>query len=119
MSIYSFDTVNRHVILVIINIMQHMSSHSANPRNLQQLILPAEFITTHKGDPLLLWDSGYNTAERRRSFLTLTLTDTLKNADHLIIDGTFKSAPQLMTQMVGIHGLFDQSWHMPLGFVLL
>ena len=36
------------------------------------------------------------------------------DADHLVIDGTFKSAPQLVTQMVAIHGIFDSGWHFPL-----
>ena len=72
------------------------------------------------GEPLLLWDSGW-TIERRRSFMfgTPQNTSCLIDADHIIIDGTFKSAPQLMTQMLGIHGLFNSGWHMPLVYGLL
>ena len=95
-------------------------NYSTSPRSLEDLILPPEYTHASSGEPLLLWDSGY-TAERRRSFLfgTPTNTTTLMDADHLVIDGTFKSAPQLMTQMVGIHGIFDSGWHIPLAYGLL
>ena len=43
----------------------------------------------------------------------------MMDANHLIIDGTFKSASQLFTQMVGVHGLFDGGWHIPLAYGLL
>jgi hypothetical protein len=95
-------------------------NHPSNPRTLEQLILPPDYIRSSSGEPLLLWDSGY-TLECRRSFLfgTPQNTSTLLDADHLIVDGTFKSSPQLMTQMVGIHGLFESGWHMPLAYGLL
>ena len=95
-------------------------SHPSNPRTLEQLILPPDYIRAHSGEPLLLWDSGYTT-ERRRSFLfgTPQNTNTLIDSDHWIVDGTFKSAPQLFTQMVGIHGLFNSGWHFPLAYGLL
>ena len=69
---------------------------------------------------LLLWDSSYTT-ELRRSFLfgTPTNTRTLLVAGHLIIHSTFKSAPQLFTQMVGIYGIFDGGWYIPLADGLL
>ena len=83
-------------------------------RSLEDLIVPPEYTHASSGGPLLLWDSGY-AAERRRSFLfgTPTNTTTLMDADHLVIDGTFQS------QMVGIHGIFDSAWHIPLAYGLL
>ncbi len=94
---------------------QAAHSHPSNSRSLEDLVLPPDYIRSNSGEPLLLWDSGYTT-ERRRSFLLGTPhnTSVLTNSDHFIIDGTFKSASQLMTQMVGVHGLFDNGWHMPL-----
>ena len=99
---------------------QTSRNHPTSPRSLKDLSLPPEYIHSSSGESLLLWDSGY-TAERRRSFLfgTPANTSTLMEADHLVIDGTFKSAPQLMTQMVGIHGIFDSGWHFPLAYGLL
>ena len=99
---------------------QTSRNHPTSPRSLEDLSLPPEYIHSSSGESLLLWDSGY-TAERRRSFLfgTPANTSTLMEADHLVIDGTFKSAPQLMTQMVGIHGIFDSGWHFPLAYGLL
>ncbi|KAL5258815.1 hypothetical protein ACHWQZ_G007439 [Mnemiopsis leidyi] len=87
-------------------------NYLTSPRSLQDINLPPEYITLP-----LLWDSGY-TAERRRSYLLGKPANHL-DADHLVIDGTFKSAPQLMTQMVEIHGIFDSGWHFPLAYGLL
>ena len=69
-----------------------------SPRTLEELSLPADYTHSSSGETLLLWDSSYTT-ELRRSFLfsTPTNTRTLLEAGHLIIDGTFKSAPQLFT----------------------
>ena len=54
-----------------------------------------------------------------RTLEELSNTRTLFEAGHLIIDGTFKSAPQLFTQMVGIHGISVGGWHIPLAYGLL
>lgn len=35
------------------------------------------------------------------------------------MDGTFKSAPNLFTQLFTIHGLFPYRWHLPLFYGLL
>ena len=95
-------------------------SYPTSPRTLEELSLPADYTHSSSGETLLLWDSCYTT-ELRRSFLFGTPTDTrtLLEAGHLIIDGTFKSAPQLFTQMVSIHGIFDGGWHIPLAYGLL
>ena len=94
--------------------------HPTNPTTLEDLALPAPYITATSGEPLLLWDSGYTT-QHRRSFLfgTPHNTSVLQDADHFIIDGTFKIAPNLMTQMVTVHGLLNSKWHFLLVFGLL
>ena len=86
----------------------------ANPRDLEQLSLPADYVRANSGEPLLLWDSGFS-AQTRRSFLfgTPDNTTALHDAEHLILDGTFKSSPSLFTQLFTVHGLFDDGWHLP------
>ena len=87
--------------------------HPTNPTTLEDLVLPAPYITATSGEPLLLWDSGYTT-QHRRSFLfgTPQNTSILQDAEHFIVDGTFKTSPNLMTQMVSVHGLLESKWHL-------
>ena len=96
------------------------NTHPANPTSLENLSIPGSYLTSTSGDSLLLWDSGWS-EELRRSFLfgTPHNTSVLMEADHFVIDGTFKTAPQLMTQMLTVHGILPSSWHMPLAFGLL
>ena len=62
----------------------------------------------------MLWDSGYST-QTRRSFLWGTSTNAcaMEDAEHWVIDGTFKSAPYLFFQLFTVHGLFPDGWHLP------
>ena len=55
---------------------------------------PPKYITTHSGDSFMLWDSGY-TPQLRRSYLLGMLDNMfmLEQSPHLVIDGTFKTAP--------------------------
>ena len=94
--------------------------YPSNPTSLEDLVIPPHYLQTSIDEPLLLWDSGYSSS-RRRSLLLGTPTNVaaLHDAEHLVIDGTFKSAPPLFTQMLGIHGLFEDNWHLPLIFGLL
>ena len=43
----------------------------------------------------------------------------MEDAEHWVIDGTFKSAPHLFTQLFTVHGLFPDGWHLPLFYGLL
>jgi hypothetical protein len=57
---------------------------------------------------MLLWDSSYN-ASTRRSIL-LGTADNIKfniiyQSDHLVVDGTFKTSPDLFTQVFTVHAL--------------
>ena len=95
-------------------------NYPVSPRSLEDITIPSQYLTTAYGQPLLLWDSQY-TQEKRRSFLfgTPDHVGALREAQHMVVDGTFKSAPHLFTQMVGVHGLFEDNWHLPLTFGLL
>ena len=46
-------------------------------------------------------------------------SNILATADHVIIDETFKTSPQLFHQMVTVHGVFRDGWNIPLLFALL
>ena len=92
-------------------------SYPSTPTSLEDFVIPPHYLQTSIGEPLLLWDSGYSPSRRRSLLLgTPTNVDALHDAKHLVIDGTFKSVPSLFTQMLGIHGLFDDDWHLPLTF---
>ena len=45
--------------------------------------------------------------------------DSLAEAPHLVIDGTFSTSPNLFTQLVIVHGLYPDGWRIPLAFGLL
>ena len=97
---------------------QAANRHPANSRSLEDLILPPQFIRANSGEPMLLWDSGY-TITRRRSFWFGTPPEHIywkvgMDADHFIIDGMFKSAPKMFMQMLTVHGLLSDGWHLPL-----
>ena len=42
-----------------------------------------------------------------------------KSNTHIIIDGTFKTSPQLFHQMVTVHGVFRDGWNITLLFAVL
>ena len=60
-------------------------------------------------------------SQTRTSFLwgTPTNATAMTDAEHLVVDGTFKSAPDLFHQLFTIHGLFPDNWHLPLFYGLL
>jgi hypothetical protein len=99
---------------------QASSRHPTNPRSLEDLILPPSYITSNAGESLLLWDSGY-TPQLRRSILLGTPHNmsSMGDAEHLVMDGTFKSSPNLFYQLFTVHGLFPDGWHFPLCYGLL
>ena len=79
------------------------NTHPSNPTSLENLSIPGSYLTTTSGDSL---HSGWS-EELRRSFLfgTPHNISILMEADHIVIDGTFNTAPQLMTQMLTVHGI--------------
>ena len=97
--------------------------HPANPTSLEDLVLPNPYITATSGEPLLLWDSGYST-ELWQSFLFRTPQNTsvLMDADHFMIDGTFKTSldridsawrflkPLIPADMDDFVNYFERTW---------
>ena len=97
-----------------------VENHPVNPKSLSELVLPPDNIKTTKGDCFLLWDSTFrNDLRRSLMFGTTENINILATADHIIIDGTFKTSPQLFQQMVTVHGVFRDGWNIPLLFAPL
>ena len=91
------------------------NNHPLNPRDLESLTIPPNYILSSNNECMLLWDSGYST-QTRRSLLWGTPTNAAAaNAEHLIADGTLNHFLQLFT----IHGLFPDGWHLPLFYGLI
>ena len=98
---------------------QVVNRHPCNPRDLEQLHLPAEYTNAISGELLLLWDSGFPTQTRSSFFFgTPSNTAALRDAEHLVVDGTWKSSPSLFTQLFTVHGIFDDGWNIPLAYGL-
>ena len=43
----------------------------------------------------------------------------LNSSSHLIVDGTFKTSPNLFTQLLTMHALLDDGWRIPAAYGLL
>jgi len=100
---------------------QKANRHPINPSSLEHLVIPPSYLKTHNGEDLLLWDSTYS-ATTRRSFLFGTednLRHGLSNALHWVIDGTFKVAPTMWTQLLTIHGILNTGRRIPAAYGLL
>ena len=69
---------------------------------------------------MLLWDSQYS-PHLRRSILfgTPHCMSYAGDAEHFIVDGIFKSSPNLFTQLFTVHGVFPNGWHYPICYDLL
>ena len=96
---------------------QKSNQHLVSPTSLETLVTPPSYMQTASGDEMLLWDSEY-TPHLRRSFLFGTQDNlfALAAAPHLVIDGTFKVAPSMFTQLLTAHGLLDDGWRIPCAY---
>ena len=83
--------------------VRHLAA-PAQPTSLEQLVLPAEYQLTAKGEQFLLYDSGPDT-QRMLIFGTQRNLEMLKLAEHWMADGTFKTAPPLFSQVYVVHAL--------------
>jgi len=108
-----------------LNRMSQRARRKANrtpplPTSLEQISIPSSYLTNDHGENMMLWDSGY-TVERRRSFMfgSIDSVNVISDCDHLMLDGTFSSSPQLFQQLLTIHGWWDSGWHIPLVYGLL
>ena len=99
---------------------QKSNHHPINPSSLETLVIPPSYLRTASGDNLLIWDSGYST-DLRRSFLFATEDNLnlLQSSTNIVIDGTFKTSPNLFTQLLTVHALYDNGWRIPSAYGLL
>jgi hypothetical protein len=79
---------------------QAADRHPSNPTSLETLSIPPSHLISEVDDNLLPWDSGYS-PDLRRSYLFGTADNmtVLGSCNDLAIDGTFKVAPNLFTQL--------------------
>ena len=99
---------------------QASNRHPANPRSLEELTLPPHLITSNSGEHMLRWDLQYSPHFRRSIlFGTPHSMSDAGDAEHFIVDGTFKSSPNLFTQLFTVHGVFPKGWHYPICYGLL
>ena len=74
-------------------------------------------MTTVKGEPFILFDSGPG-KDRIIVFTTKANLDILQRTVHIYMDGTFKISPTIFFQLYTIHG-FIRSTSFPLIYALL
>ncbi|XP_063682933.1 uncharacterized protein LOC134817602 [Bolinopsis microptera] len=99
---------------------QKAYSHPVNPISLEDLVIPPNYLTSPGGDTMLLWDSSYDTDTRRSILLgTADNINIIYQSDHLVVDGTFKTSPDLFTQLFTVHALHPTGWRIPAVFGLL
>lgn len=82
----------------------HSDNPLPNPINLAELVIPEKLTRTINHMPFLLYDSGPS-HDRILLFSTQRNLDLMTQCEHWYADGTFKSAPQLFTQIYTIHVL--------------
>ncbi|KAI6658769.1 hypothetical protein LOD99_15094 [Oopsacas minuta] len=80
-------------------------SAPVQPTALAELVLPAEYQRTAKGEQFLLYDSGEDDAHRFLIFGTQRNLGMLQQSKIWLADGTFKTAPPLFAQVYVVHGL--------------
>ena len=82
----------------------HQLAAPAQPTSLEQLVLPAAYQQTAKGEQFLLYDSGPET-QRILIFGTQRNLEMLQLTEYWMADGTFKTAPPLFSQVYVVHAL--------------
>ncbi|KAG8173372.1 hypothetical protein JTE90_015533 [Oedothorax gibbosus] len=89
------------------------------PSSLNELDLPAVYCKTEKGADFLLYDSGSTSSnDRILVFGTNENLNFLQNSKHWFADGTFKTSPNLFTQLYTIHAIVKNE-NVPVLFALL
>jgi len=77
-----------------------------NPSTLAEIIIIEPYTLTLSNHPFLLYDSGVDDANRIILFSTeQNLKILASDQCHWFIDGTFKSSPQLFTQLLTVHAI--------------
>jgi len=88
------------------------------PKNAAELILTRDNTKTDDGQEFLIHDSGRDDENRMLFFSTDANLGILSKSPHWFLDGTFKTVPNIFTQMYVIHGLVNNSV-IPLVYILL
>ncbi|KAE9522326.1 hypothetical protein AGLY_017272 [Aphis glycines] len=89
-----------------------------NPSTLSEINIIDPYTFTLNKKPFLLYDSGSDDVNRILLFSTEENLKILSDQCHWFIDGTFKSSPQLFTQILTIHAIkYDTV--LPLVFALV
>ncbi|CAF0983812.1 unnamed protein product [Brachionus calyciflorus] len=78
----------------------------AEPKTLDEIVLPEQLLKTFNGDEFLLYDSGKDDEERFFIFGTEKNLKLIENG-HIYVDGTFEIAPDLFYQIYSVHVLID------------
>lgn len=86
------------------NINNARKNGPSRSTDLLELVIPAEYTVTSKGDQFLLFDSG-SSSDRILIFSTEKNLELMQKCDHWYADGTFKSAPKPFQQVFTIHGI--------------
>ncbi|KAI6648616.1 hypothetical protein LOD99_7973 [Oopsacas minuta] len=88
------------------------------PTALSELVLPAEYQWTAKGEQFLLYDSGEDDAYRFLIFGPQRNLGVLQQSKIWLADGTFKTVPPLFAQVYVVHGLRGGNDPMKTGHLL-
>ena len=80
---------------------------SVNPASASGIEILEIFKVTSKGEPFLLYDSGFGDINRLILFATSKMLSILKSSHNWFADGTFKVAPPQFYQLYTIHAEKD------------
>lgn len=81
------------------------ADRKTSPTDLNELEFPPDLCKTSNGENFLMFDSGvYDDNKRIVIFSSKTSLDFLATCETIHMDGTFKSCPQLFSQLYVIHG---------------
>lgn len=88
----------------------------ANPKSLEDIVLPPMYCTTAKDEQFLLYDSGG--PQRKFIFGTEKNLGILAACNEWFMDGTFDTVPKLFLQLFTIHGKWEGKV-LPLVYIFL
>ena len=78
-----------------------------SPTCAAEIVIPEKYKNSLKGEPFLLYDSGYGDQQRIVIYGTHKFLSLLRNCDNWFCDGTFSVVPDLFTQLYTIHAEMD------------
>ena len=78
-----------------------------NPTTPAEIVIPDKYKITLKGEPFLLYDSGFGDQQRIIVYGTRNFISCLSSCDNWYCDGTFSVVPDLFVQLYTIHAEKD------------